>query len=631
MTSMIFRAAVVAALAITLTGLALGCGSDSGTEPDSELPAADPASTGTAMTQPEEGPTSSTGTGAGVTSSATGPGSGTSSPAAPPRRTPAEAAPSPTLGTFQSGDSPSTPPASDAAGSAEVTAPAPASEPQSTESANPRDNVPDNPQLTDQILLQEVYAQMDLEQFALDPNQPIAPKDLNAYLVVGPLESEFNLSEVKGHPYLFLFPGLRYEVELEQSNEHPRDTVAYDPYRPRNDASDRIGRFPQPFPAWDPVTRFIYFPWFEPIIAAGKPNTLSGQTDGSPFGEQAPHYTLRNYFPSYGDHWFGANSTRGVLSTTVAGLMRDASHPAVQPQPLAWRVMPNQGGRNTSEHEAVNLWEPRDWKLDNYLRTTIMGRDGEPVGTQRSETRGVSGAELAGLTEGQGSKFMYQYPYPYQTPRTEWEILHPRLPIVRVTNHVNTILPMAVPGTPDGELTGTHYSVSFVISFQNRWASFSDPNRHLVRVKTGMVPENMMDPQQAWATPPTATRYGTTNGAADPGLHEEHFPNYWHNTDYMQHRLIGPVVLTVHQSDVLEPGTYSASPDVNQWEAPGPILEDRHIFGQLRGMHEDSYLIFPLPGKPNPGWPLPGHVFTNDNTHPGTDIWSEAGLDGHDW
>ena len=71
----------------------------------------------------------------------------------------------------------------------------------------------------------------------------------------------------------------------------------------------------------------------------------------------------------------------------------------------------------------------------------------------------------------------------------------------------------------------TKYSVSFVISLQNRWASFDDPNRWIIRFK---------DDLEAYGQP----------WMLDPELP---YPNYWDDTDYMQHRIIGPVVLTVHE------------------------------------------------------------------------------------
>ena len=45
----------------------------------------------------------------------------------------------------------------------------------------------------------------------------------------------------------------------------------------------------------------------------------------------------------------------------------------------------------------------------------------------------------------------------------------------------------------------------------------------------------------------------------------------------MQHRLIGPVVLQVYESEVLHPGIYSAVPKVTYWEAPEFIMSDAFL------------------------------------------------------
>ena len=56
------------------------------------------------------------------------------------------------------------------------------------------------------------------------------------------------------------------------------------------------------------------------------------------------------------------------------------------------------------------------------------------------------------------------------TPWVEWEILHPQLPILRITAHADQKLPLRPAGLesdPQDRYT-TSYSVSFVISLQNR-------------------------------------------------------------------------------------------------------------------------------------------------------------------
>ena len=116
----------------------------------------------------------------------------------------------------------------------------------------------------------------------------------------------------------------------------------------------------------------------------------------------------------------------------------------------------------------------------------------------------------------------------------------------------------------------------------------------------------------------------------------------WHPTDYMQHRIIGPVVLQVHKSDVLEPGTYSITPEVTHWEAPGHIATDDQLL-KLRIAREPSgkakepkeiepyFNYWTSEVAPNTNWPLPGHVITNAHTQPGTDIWDRHKMSEYDW
>ena len=119
--------------------------------------------------------------------------------------------------------------------------------------------------------------------------------------------------------------------------------------------------------------------------------------------------------------------------------------------------------------------------------------------------------------------------------------------------------------------TTTHYGVSFVISFQNRWESFTDPNRWLIRFQDDLLSNN------AGALKNYAF-FQPRIGAINEEIHEL-YPYYWHTTDYMQHRIIGPVVLNVYESDVLEPGVYSMKPRIDHWPAPGYIVkDDRQLF-----------------------------------------------------
>ena len=167
----------------------------------------------------------------------------------------------------------------------------------------------------------------------------------------------------------------------------------------------------------------------------------------------------------------------------------------------------------------------------------------------------------------------------------------------------------------------TQYSVSFVISLQNRWASFNDPNRWIIRFKDDLE------------------LYGKPWGL-DPELP---YPNYWDDTDYMQHRIIGPVVLTVHgkggKMSVLKPGNYSRAPSIAHWEAPGHILTDEQKrtiprkYSRLAGKNRDgrAFQVWPNLRTPNAGFPLPGHVLTGPDQGPGTEAWKRYGMEGYDW
>ena len=65
--------------------------------------------------------------------------------------------------------------------------------------------VPEDPRTNDQVLLQDIYAQIDLEQFALDPDQRI-PWQGNKYEEDSP--KSLMPHPMIQHPYLHLFPDL---------------------------------------------------------------------------------------------------------------------------------------------------------------------------------------------------------------------------------------------------------------------------------------------------------------------------------------------------------------------------------------------------------------------------------------
>ena len=170
----------------------------------------------------------------------------------------------------------------------------------------------------------------------------------------------------------------------------------------------------------------------------------------------------RNPYVQYGPYWFGKSSTRGVLSDTIAKMMKGAAYPTTQLMPLKWQM-------GAYIYEFLNPGKTvieYNWKLDDYLRTTV-NRYNEDTGRVTFHT---------GQAEYNVSQVFHKH---YISPEIKWEFVHPKLPIIRVTAQNSKVLPLTLPGLEKPE--PTEYSVSFIISFQNRWESLDDPNRWVKR------------------------------------------------------------------------------------------------------------------------------------------------------
>ena len=284
---------------------------------------------------------------------------------------------------------------------------------------------------------------------------------------------------------------------------------------------------------------FIYNPWFEPVFPDANDRRQPDYHDTDHLS-----FTRSNYYDSgAGPYWFGNNSVRGVLAETVAKLLEEAKLPSTEPAKALWFEEDRKGKTDLEAPEMQKL------TMEEFISTTISYDD--------DEDRWSCGEKCEIMEES------------HITPSVEWEILHPQLPILKITAHADQVLPLAPVGLekiPSGKMRerrqisdmSTRYSVSFVISLQNRWASFDDPKRWIIRFKDNL--------------------YYAKPWELDPKLP---YPNYWDDTGYMQHRIIGPVVLTVHEYEtedgaipVLKPGNYSRAPSIAHWEAPGHILTD---------------------------------------------------------
>ena len=458
---------------------------------------------------------------------------------------------------------------------------------------------------------------MDLNQFALDPNKPIEKfEPLRQGGLNSPRPSKFPRHMLKNHPYLFMFPDLELLTKntvKEKPNESRWPNVIYSPYGRLGDVINSVGakRRGNHFIANDPITYFIYHPWFEEIYTETRSN-YSGlnshriRVDRGVTEIPFPQY--QNY--RYGPYWFGKSSTRGVLSDSIANMMKDAAYPTTELMPLTWQT----GGWWYDRGDPGRSVIEYNWKLDEYLRTAVS--------RYNKDTESIWFRDPYQKYAMPGGFHKY-----YITPHIEWEFVHPKLPIIRVTAQNSKVLPLTLPGLKDPE--PTEYSISFVISFQNRWESLEDPNRWVKRFKETPWGDGRGYSNFIRGRTPTEYR----------GIRYEEAPGEWHHTDYMQHKIIGPVVLQIHESPVLEPGTYSVVPSVNHWEAPGYIATDQQILKPQRATKEYGGEIEMIPHfddlpsglAPNANLPLPGHVITDAYTGPGTDIWERYEMNENEW
>ena len=506
---------------------------------------------------------------------------------------------------------PQAPPASPATPEPTATRPA-ANQTTAPTGQTPRDGdipvddlIPANPQTNDQILLQDIYALMDLSEFALDPSDPIPLfiTDKNGMPIERPDDLDDAASQrlltaydtAEGHPYLFFFPELR-KLFVDIS---PGDRASYTKY-PEEETSR--------------VSRFLHHPWFEPVR---REYQLYGSTDET------------NHF------WFGNNSTRGTLAQAVANALEQSKHHSAEPWPTYW----------SSDHPSPPYWGPsslKTWDLETYLRNP----------DEKSRSRSLTNSE-----DGYNN-----------FPQTRWEFVHPTLPIFKVTSYVHTKLPFITSYEKAYEhpeanrdynskvvVKPTIFAVSFVIAFQNRWTSFDDPDRLLVKYE----------------------EFFTNFFPLEQETHKL-FPNYWHASDYMQHSIIGPVVVQVYESETYEsttfqPGIYSATPRVIHWDAPGPIifidsiqanLKELYVQGHMddrlrdleakgeqasdeqieRWTKEQQYQFdiqvparmnsWTMGNSPRPkpvNFPLPGDILVHGGDGPGTDLWEAHEMDGREW
>ena len=142
---------------------------------------------------------------------------------------------------------------------------------------------------------------------------------------------------------------------------------------------------------------------------------------------------------------FGRNSTKHVLAEAIAQAMEPMIMDGVEPFPIAYQ--------SESPEDALIILERDDLAATQDLR----------------EYLNRSGAAYAAY---------------FHQPISYWEFIHPTLPIVRVIVEGKSRMPFARPGEIPGYVG---YQVGFVMTFQNRWQSFDDPNRWLTRFRNTTV------------------------------------------------------------------------------------------------------------------------------------------------
>ena len=191
--------------------------------------------------------------------------------------------------------------------------------------------------------------------------------------------------------------------------------VLFSPYVGKESEAKFLGQGTQRFKAKsDPLTYFIYRPWFEDIEFFN--HTLISTRNG---------IIIKN-----GPYWFGNNSTRGILSKTLADMIEEASHPSTQTTDIPWIVTPDQEVLRRL-NDGIG-WVDYNWKLDEYLRTAVSRYSGEEGSTSRDDQAPTPFV----------ADFMIDH---YSAPKIKWEFLHDKLPIVKVTAENAKVLPLTRP------------------------------------------------------------------------------------------------------------------------------------------------------------------------------------------
>ena len=194
-------------------------------------------------------------------------------------------------------------------------------------------------------------------------------------------DSIFELAEVEGHPYLHLFPGLKWTAEKAGPflrNSDLGRTFIYNPFE--GITANKYLRSHKINKTLPPQGRehALHLP---PMVRA---SGRRGNRRRNQALRQARHHRMDEYrgvpgkdekgsriwISTHSPHWFGKNSTRGVLSEAVAEALSQAIKPGAEDHDLLVRIKHSRNRMRPTEYGT-------GWSLAEYLRTPIIAEKGQ--------------------------------------------------------------------------------------------------------------------------------------------------------------------------------------------------------------------------------------------------------------
>lgn len=427
--------------------------------------------------------------------------------------------------------------------------------------------IPSDPEFDDSILLSAIYEQIDLNQFALDPNAAIDwfehPQcDYNVEQLTAQSSFAFNNDIVQDHWDGNVAVCSPITVNLHQdpikgaqistgdddfradqtvNNASPTDVILAHPYRFAFKNTHILANH-RPDPQ---LIRFAanYRANLDPAIKV----PIRHAPDD-------PTVLLEHYDAA------GAQQPQGLIGAEL-WLQHSWYVPAQWPQPNQPQVVSfprfhEQSLAHDISKSVLNAFEQAEERANTGMVITQI-KDNQQEFPIHLDLRQALTAPNVQVGE---------------RPLVQWEFISPYLPIIRVTTYNEQFIPFGHPTNqevdgfefehPDmadaDDVEPTRYAVSFVVALQQRWTSFNDPGRINHYSKNPLINPNMDEYQIA---PEQVNR--------------------WYATDFMQHSLIGPVVVQIFESPQFATGVYHHNPQPRIWLP----------MDYSKAEHDDAYII----------------------------------------